>query len=443
MTFQLFIKQKLKSKIIVNILWLFFDKVIRLGLGVFVLILLARYLGPEQYGLINYAQALVAIALAISGFGLYGIVVRDLVTTDDKYTLLGTAFAIRFIAAIVSYIGLMIAIITLRPNDHSSIYIVAVLGFSLFFNTSDIVRYWYESQVKSRYTVFVENSIFMLLAAIKLLMIYFQCSVIVFVYAFTVEAALSGFLLFLVYSKQEKLRHWQFSWLKAKGLLNDSWPLIISAFAWIVYTRIDQIMIGQMLGDKEVGLYSAATRLSDVANFFPMIIASSIIPVILKHKDSAREIYEQQFQDIYYLIITMMVALAIFTLFFADDIIGLLYGSAYTASSGVLKIHFWVIVFSALAVISGKYFINDGNQILNMSRHTLGVILNIPLNYFLIPTLGIEGAAIATLASSVITYYFFDFFSKKSRKTFIFKTKALLFFWVFERRVFTKIFYKP
>src|SRR5690606_25731039 len=163
-----------------------------------------------------------------------------------------------------------------------------------------------------------------------------------------------------------------------------------------VYTRIDQIMIGQMLGDKEVGLYSAATRLSDVANFFPMIIASSIIPVILKHKDSAREIYEQQFQDIYYLIITLMVAVAIFTLFFADDIIGLLYGSAYVASSGVLKIHFWVIVFSALSVISGKYFINDGNQILNMSRHTLGVILNIPLNYFLIPTLGIEGAAIAT-----------------------------------------------
>lgn len=437
------IKKREKEKVIFNIFWLFFDKVIRMGFGVFVLILLARYLGPEQYGLINYSQSLVAIALAISGFGLYGIMVRDLVITDDKYTLLGTAFTIRFVAAIVAYIGLMTTIIVLRPEDQTSIYIVAILGFSLFFNTSDIVRYWYESQVNSRYTVFVENSVFMLLAAIKLLMIYFQCSVIAFVYAFTVETALSGLLLFFVYSKQEKLRQWQFSWSKAKGLLKDSWPLIISAFAWIVYTRIDQIMIGQMLGDKEVGLYSAATRLSDVANFFPMIIASSIIPAILKHKDSARKIYEQQFQDIYYLIITIMVFLAIFTLFFADDIISLLYGNAYIASSSVLKIHFWVIVFNALAVISGKYFINDDNQMLNMSRHTLGVILNIPLNYFLIPTLGIEGAAIATLASSVITYYFFDLFSKKSRKTFIFKTKALLFFWVFERRVFTKTFYKP
>lgn len=424
--------KSINSKVLNNILWLFFDKIIRMGIGVFVLILLARYLGPEQYGLLNYAQALIALFAALSGLGLYGIVVRDLVKYDDKNLLLGTAFGLKILSAIFAYALLVLLIYILRPDDELSKYIVIILGLSLLFNTSDIIKFWFEANVQSKYTVIVENSVFVVISILKLLMIYYKFSLLSFVYIFTLEAFLVALFLFIIYIKQSTLSKWKFNKTRAKELLKDSWPLIISSIAWIIYTRIDQIMIGQMLGDKEVGLYSAAIRLSDIANFIPTMIAFSIIPTIIKLRDENRKLYEKKFQDIYYVVISLMIILAIFVSFFSNEIIHILYGNDYIKSANVLQIHFWIIIFVALATISGKYLINDSLQKITMNRHIIGILLNIPLNYFMIPLYGIEGAAIASLISLVVTNYLFDLFTKKTRLIFFHKTKALVFFWILD-----------
>lgn len=424
--------KSINSKVLNNILWLFFDKIIRMGIGVFVLILLARYLGPEQYGLLNYAQALIALFAALSGLGLYGIVVRDLVKYDDKNLLLGTAFGLKILSAIFAYALLVLLIYILRPDDELSKYIVIILGLSLLFNTSDIIKFWFEANVQSKYTVIVENSVFVVISILKLLMIYYKFSLLSFVYIFTLEAFLVALFLFIIYIKRTILSKWKFNKTRAKELLKDSWPLIISSIAWIIYTRIDQIMIGQMLGDKEVGLYSAAIRLSDIANFIPTMIAFSIIPTIIKLRDENRKLYEKKFQDIYYVVISLMIILAIFVSFFSNEIIHILYGAEYIKSSNVLQIQFWIIIFTSLAAISGKYLINDGLQKITMNRHIIGVFLNIPLNYFMIPIYGIEGAAVASLISLGISNYIFDFFTKNTKLVFLHKTKALAFFWIFE-----------
>ncbi|XAG07683.1 flippase [Vibrio metschnikovii] len=249
---------------------------------------------------------------------------------------------------------------------------------------------------------------------------------------FLAEAVFVFSGLFWIYSKRGYKGSWTFSLKQAKYLLSQSWPLIISSTAWIIYTKIDQVMIGQMLDDNNVGLYSAASKLSEIANFIPAIIAFSFIPMILKLKEKDRDKYERYFQILYYLIITLTIIVAIFVTSISGEVIKLLYGESFLGSEKVLSIHFWIVVLVALATISGRYLVNDNLQTITMKRHVLGACLNIPFNYIAIQKYGINGAAYASLLSLFIANYVFDALDSKTRTIFIHKTKALSFFWIYE-----------
>lgn len=429
------------NSVIKNIAWLFFDKILRMGVGVFVVVLLARYLGPEQFGLYNYTTALIALFGAFSALGLNAIVTRDLVIKENKEKILASAFGLRLLGSFVAYIALVISIYFLRADDTLAKSLTIIMGLTLFFGSSDIIKYWFESQVASKYTVIIENTAFLIFAITKLILIYLKVPLIVFGYVLVLETLFVCIGLFYIYSYNSKsLKKWLFDAKEAKYLLSESWPLIISGMAWVIYTKVDQIMIGQMLDDTQVGLYSAASRLSEIANFFPVIITFSVIPVILKLKNENLKLYNERFQQLYYVIVSLMVILAIIVTFLSKFIISLLYGEEYLASAQVLSIHFWIVVCTTLAVISGRYLVNQGLQRLTMYRHLVGVMLNLPLNYFMIPLYGIEGAAIASLCALFSANYIFDFFDKKTRFVFIQKTRALCFYWIYE--IFIKKRYK-
>lgn len=423
---------KVPINIIENILWLFLDKLLRMGLGVFVVIWMARYLGPESFGLFNYTTALIALFGAFSGLGLNAIVTRDLVVKEERGDILGTALIIRLLSSLIAYIGLIISIFLLRKGEDITQHLIFIMGATLLFNSSDIIKFWFESQILSKYTVFVENCVFFVSASIKLLLIHFEAPLIAFAYAVLAEAAFVFFGLFWIYSKRGCKEGMSFSLKQAKYLLSQSWPLIISSTAWIVYTKIDQIMIGQILDDNKVGLYTAASKLSEIANFLPAVIAFSFIPMILKLKESDRVKYERYFQGLYYLIITLMMIVAIFVTSLSREVISLIYGESFSGSEKVLSIHFWIVVFVALATISGRYLVNDNLQNLTMKRHILGACLNIPFNYIAIQKYGINGAAYASLLSIFIANYLYDILDVRTRTVFIHKTKALLLFWVYD-----------
>jgi len=419
------------TKIIKNISWLFFDKILRMGVGVFVVVLLARHLGPESFGLLSYLIALVSLFGAIAILGLRAIVVKELVEDTNKEKLLGTSFVLRIVGALASYIVLILTIYLLRPDDELSKYLVLVLGTTLFFASSDVIKYWFESQINSKYIAIVENSVFLLFATVKLVLIYANFTVETFVYVAVLESIFLFVAMFYIYYKQANLvKKWHFDKAKAKDLLSQSWPLIISSSAWIIYTKIDQIMIGQMMGDAEVGYYSAASRLSEVANFLPAIITVSIVPALIGLRLTNSELYNQRFQQLYYIVITLMVFAAIFVTLLSELIISILYGEMYLSSASVLSIHFWIVIATAMAVVSGKYLVNAGLQRITMQRHIIGVFLNIPLNYIMIPTYGIEGAAVASLLSLLFANYLFDLFQTETRVIFVQKTKALCFYWI-------------
>jgi PST family polysaccharide transporter len=274
----------------------------------------------------------------------------------------------------------------------------------------------------------VENSVFLIMALARIIMIQLKVPLITFAWAVFIEVFLVAVGFMLIYTwRGGRLAAWQVRLSRAKNLLKDSWPLALSGFAISVYMRIDQIMLGQILDDRAVGIYSAAVRISEVWYFIPMAIAASVFPAIIEAKKKSEEFYCQRLQKLYDLMVLVAVSIALPMTFLSGWIVTLLFGQAYAASGIVLAIHIWAGVFVFLGVASGKWFLVENLQKLAFYRTFWGMVINILLNVLLIPKYGVVGAAIATVISYSIAALWFDAFNKDTRAMFIMKIRSLTF----------------
>ncbi|NCU31471.1 MAG: flippase, partial [Candidatus Moranbacteria bacterium] len=286
--------------------------------------------------------------------------------------------------------------------------------------------FWFESQVQSKYTVWVQNGAFLVFAAVKVVFILHHAPLIAFVWAMLAEAAVVALFLLVVMGKRGPLfSRLRMSVDRAKTLLRDSWPLILTAIAITAYMKIDQIMLGQMIGDEAVGLYSAAVRISEVWYFIPMAIVASVFPAILESKKRSEAEYYARLQKLYDLMVVMSVAVALPMTFLAKPIIGLLFGEEYVGAGIVLAIHIWASVFVFLGVASGQWFLAENMQILNFQRTFFGAVVNIIFNFMLIPCFDVKGAAIALVISQAVSCWIYDGFQEMTRSMFWMKIAAM------------------
>jgi PST family polysaccharide transporter len=184
-------------------------------------------------------------------------------------------------------------------------------------------------------------------------------------------------------------------------------------------------MLGQMVGDEAVGIYSAAVRISEVWYFIPMMIVASVFPAILEAKKRSEAQYYQRFQHLYDLMVWLSVAVALPMTFLSTPIVTLLFGESFSASGTVLAIHIWAAVFVFLGVASSKWFLAENRQMLNFQRTALGAVVNVILNFLLIPDFGPIGAAIATVVSYATAAFLFDVAQQETRQMFAMKVRSL------------------
>jgi polysaccharide transporter, PST family len=391
------------QKIIVNIGWLSIDRILRLGVGVFISVWVARYLGPEQFGLWSYAIAFVSLFSAFATLGLDSIVVRDLVRDpSSKEETLGTAFVLKLIGGIVTLLLSMSSIFFIHSNLETY-WLVGILAFGTVFLAFDTVDFWFQSQVKSKYTVYAKNAAFIVASAIKIALVLLHMPLISFVLVGLLEVILGALGMIMVYRhNHEKLWSWRFSYIRAKELMQSSWLLILSGLVIIIYMRIDQIMIGQILGEKSVGIYSAAVKLSEAWYFLPIAIVSSVFPSIVESKNKDEILYKQRIQRLLTTMVILACLIAIPITFLSKFIIVFLYGEKFIEASSSLIILAWTSLFVFLGIARESWMVTEGLMKYSFVTTALGAISNIILNFILIPTHGPEGAALATLISQFI-----------------------------------------
>ena len=388
-------------KIVDNIGWLFFDKVLRLGVGLLVGVWVARYLGPEQLGLLTLALAFTGLFGAIASLGLQAIVVRDILRDPESERLtLGTAAMLQLAGGLLSFLLILGVIAFLRPDDALSRTFVAILGAMMLLKASEMMVCWCELQVLSKYTVWVQNSVFLFFAAVKVGLILFEASLSAFVWAMLAEATMVAVILLLVFTQRgPSITRLQASLGRAKTLLNDSWPLLLSEIAIMFYMKIDQIMLGQIAGNEAVGVYSAATRISEVWYFIIPIVLTSVFPTLAKlHSNKSLEL-SQRWVQAYRLMFWLSVSVAVTLTFAAKFIVSFLFGEVYSAASIVLTIHVWAGINVAIGSVWSKWLLLENKLIIGLYGQLAGAIINVGLNLLLIPEFGVVGAALATLGS--------------------------------------------
>lgn len=391
------------QKILSNISWLFADRILRMGCGLIVGVWVARYLGVQQFGILNYAVAFVAIFNPLATLGLDVVVVKRLVDRNESpQQILGTSFWMKSIAGCITWLLVILGIFLLRPNDPISIITVAILGASNIFQALDTIDLWFQSQVRSKYSVLAKNVAFIIANGIKIYLITTQAPLLAFVSLILLEAVLGGLGLLLVYKQQGYfIRSWQWNKSLAKDLIQESFPLILSGLTIMIYMRIDQIMLGQMIGDKAVGIYSAATRISEVWYFIPMAVSSSVMPAIFKAKEISEELYYRRIGELNRGLVWLSIVVAIVMTFLSSPIILMLFGDGYVESANILSVHVWASVFVFTGVATSGWFIAENLTYLTLYRTLTGAVINVILNAILIPIYGGIGAAIATVIAQI------------------------------------------
>ncbi|MEH1811679.1 MAG: flippase [Nostoc sp.] len=419
--------------IIANTGWLFADRILRMGASLIVGVWVARYLGVKQYGLFNYALAFVALFSPIFTLGLDDVVVRHLVRqSSNKEEILGTTFWLKFLGGIASVLLAVSTMFFLGEHETLKIWLVAILGIAGVFRASDTIELWFQSQVQSKYTVIAKNTAFLLNTFIKIALILTKAPLLAFALVTLAEFAMSAIGLLIVYQvKGSSLWLWRWSMAAAKTLLKESLPLIFSGFAIMIFMRIDQVMLGQMIGDSEVGIYSAAVRVSEIWYFIPGAIVSSVAPAIYAAKEKSESLYYQRIGQLLSLMTCISLAIALPMSFLSDKIIMVMFGSGYAEAGPILAVHIWTSLFVFMGLATSPWFIAEGLNHVSLGKTLFGAILNIILNLLLIPKYAGLGAAIATIISQAAAAFICNAFDSRTQKIFQIQVRSLIHFYKF------------
>lgn len=407
-----FVKSKILGrqnlrKALNNISWLFLGKILQIILGFFVAIWIARYFGPEQLGLFNYALAFTGLFGAIATLGLKDIVVRDIThNPDDAKDTLVSAAALMLIGGFIAYFFIIITITYMRPEDKIIRTMVAIMGSRVLFTASNTVVFWFESQLQSKYIVSVESFSFLLFAIIKVFLILQNAPLIAFVWLILIEAFLIAFLLFcLIAIKDSFFTRLSVSFKFTKKLLKDSWPNIFAGIAVTIYFKVDQIMLGNMIGNESVGIYSVAARISEFWYFILIAITSSVFPRLVELFKLSKKTFDLQLLRLLKLINFLTLFIGLFIYLFSEPFIQIFFGTQYLDAAEPLKVLGWGGFFVGIGLVRTKYL-----TLMNLLNYKLcflifGAFLNVLLNIYLIPIHQELGAAWATF----ISYFFIAF----------------------------------
>ena len=384
--------------------WMFFGQMFGLLLAFFVGAYVARYLGPEDFGLMSYSISFVGLFGFLAGFGIDSILNRELIKfPEKKKELLSTSFWIKLLGGLLAILIINVVSFFVN-NDYLSKLLIFIFSLTFVFQSFNIFSLFFQSKVLSRKVVQVQILCNVLSALMKILFIYFNLGLIFIISLYIFDNIILAIGLICIYYKDEKNINLSiFDKKILKSLLRDSLPLMFSIVAITVYSKIDQIIINKMLNETSVGIYSVAVKISECWYFVPGLICSSLLPAIINSKKTDSSLYKKRINFLYFLLLVFGSLMAFMVFVLSKPIILLMFGLEYIESIKVSQIYAWSII--PTFVMSGfwSYLLSENYTKVYLVITIIGAISNIVLNILLIPHFGIIGSAYATLVSYALT----------------------------------------
>lgn len=397
--------QENKKYIFANIFWAMTGKIINMSAALLVGILVARYLGPENYGLMNYVISYVSIFTILANFGLDNIEIRELSRQPEKKEyILGTCLRIRFVCASIATL-LVVATLFMYKVDYFTAIMILLYTSTLFTSCFNIVRNYFTSIVKNEYIVKAEITRTLIGALIKIILLWMKVPLEYFIIATIFDTILVASGYCLSYRKiVGKISDWKYDKTIVFFLLKESFPLVLSGAAVIIYQRIDQVMIGSMIDNESVGYFATAGKFVDLVLFLPSVLTQTITPILVRTRENGTlQEYNKKKHQFVSIVVWVSILLAGIVSLLAYWLVYLTYGVKYLMAVPVLQIMAWKTVGMALSSSVGQIIIMEGIQKWAVIRNVMGCLVCIGLNLLVIPKYGIVGSAWVTIATVFIS----------------------------------------
>jgi len=406
-----------KHKTAQNAWYLIVGKVIQMGFSLLIGMLTARYLGPSNYGLINYAAAYTGFFAAICTLGINDVIVKELIDNPGQDGIVvGTSLILRTISSLLSAIMIVIISFFVDAGEETTIIVVALAGFGMIFQVAETFSYWFQSRLESKVTAIATLVAYLISSFYKISLLIRQKPVAYFALVSSIDYLCLGIIQYVQYKKRGGGKI-TFSWEYGKKLLNKSKHFILPSLMVSIYGQTDKLMLKPLMGEEEVGFYSTAVVISGMWCFILNAIIQSMYPSIMeasKQKDEA--LFKRRNLQLYAFVFYLSIFVSVLFTVFPGVVIRVLYGENYLPAVNPLRIITWYTAFSYLGVARNAWVVAKDRQKHLFKIYAASALTNVILNMLLIPKWGASGAAVASLVAQVFTTFVVPFFIRDLRE---------------------------
>ena len=409
------IKSFFKNRVTRNACWLIGGNIVYKLIAFIVGIWTARFLGPSNYGLINYALAYTTFFFSLSSLGINSVIVKEFVDhPNEEGETMGTTLVLQGIASLLSVVVICLIVFIVDYGETITLIVTLLCSLGLFFQMMDSLKYWFQSKLESKNCAIATTVAYIITSVYKIILLAMGANVSWFAVATSVDYFCVAIILFILYRKKggPTLR---FSKIKAKSLLKSSYHYILSGLMVSIYGATDRLMLKQMVGENSVGYYGTAISICNVWVFVLSAIIDSLNPVIMELNKIDIEKYKRKNRQLYAIVFYCSVFAGVIFTVFGEFGIKLLYGAEFLPAVNPLRIITWYTAFSYLGVARNAWIVCEGNQKYLTPLYAGAALLNVVLNFVLIPVLETSGAALASLLTQVSTVFIFPLMIKELR----------------------------
>ena len=406
----------MKNRVIKNASWIIVCKVIQSFLSLIIGTITARYLGPSNYGLINYAAAIVAFVVPIMQLGFRNTLVREIIANpEEEGEIVGTALVLNVTSSVMCIVCIIVFVLIFNRGEKETILVCIFFSLNLIFQALEMIQYWFQAKLQSKYTAIISMIAYVIVSLYKIYLLCTNKSIYWFALSQTLDFMIISLALVMIY-KRVGGRKLFFSLKKAKQMLNVSKHYILSSMMVVVFGYIGNVFLKFLIDESAVGYYTAAITCAGIANFIYAAIIDSVRPTVLQSKESNYDLYEKKLVQLYSIIITLTVLQSVCITIFGDILVKILYGEKYVHAIVPLKIYTWQTVFSQIGTIRNVWILAENKQKYLWIINMCGAITSVILNWIFIPAFGVSGAAISAVATQFITNVIMSYIIKPIRK---------------------------
>lgn len=392
----------MRNRILSNALWIIVMQCIKALITVGVSMLTTRFLGPSNYGLINYAASIVSFVAPLMYLGYNNTLVRELVHhPEDEGEILGSAIGSSLLSSVIC-VAMVVAFVSVaNAGEKTTLLVCGLYSTLLIFQSIDLLLFWFQAKLMSKYSAIASLCAYIIVAAYKVCILVFGKDVYWLAVSSAIEYMLVSLILLIVYKRLggKKLK---FSFSRVKRMLNSSKFYIVASMMVSVSAYIDRIMIKLMINDTVNGYYSAAVTCAAMATFVFVAIIDSFRPEIVEHRKKDKEKFRQLTKMMYSTLIYLSLAQCVVFFLLAEPIVKVICGADYGQTVPLLRLVVWYTPFSYLAAARNVWILAEQKERYLWIINLTSAVVNIVSNLILIPLYGAMGAAIASLISNII-----------------------------------------